>query len=53
MEFIKKLVLACDPDFKKLTPLEHEELEKALEDTETISHNEVNYHRPLQSVVVH
>lgn len=43
LEFIKKLVLAWDPDFTKLTPLERAELEKALEETETVSHNEINW----------
>lgn len=43
LEFIKKLVLAWDPDFTKLTPFERAELEKALQDTETVSHNEINW----------
>lgn len=43
LEFIKKLVLAWDPDFTKLTPREQVELEKALEDKETISHDEINW----------
>ncbi len=43
LEFIKKLVLAWDPDFTKLTPFERSELEKALEDNETVSHNDINW----------
>lgn len=43
LEFIKKLVIAWDPDFTKLTPFERVELEKALQDTETVSHNEINW----------
>ena len=37
LEFIKKLVLAWDPDFTKLTPSEREELENAIADPETVS----------------
>lgn len=43
LEFIKKLVLAWDPDFTKLTPLERASLEEALNDSETISHDEINW----------
>lgn len=43
LEFIKKLVLAWDPDFTKLTPLERASLEDALKDTETVPHNEINW----------
>lgn len=43
LEFIKKLVIAWDPDFTKLTPLERVELEKAMEDPETVSHDEINW----------
>lgn len=43
LEFIKKLVIAWDPDFTKLTPFEQAELEKALQDTETVSHNDINW----------
>ena len=43
LEFIKKLVLAWDPDFTKLTPTERAALEDALSDPETISHNEINW----------
>ena len=42
-ELIKKLVLAWDPDFTKLTPKEYKELEEAENDPEYISHNEINW----------
>lgn len=42
-EIIKKLVLAWDPDFTKLTPKERRELEEAENDTEFISHDEINW----------
>ena len=43
---IKKLVLAWDPDYTKLTPEERLELEKGEEEItrgETVSHNEINW----------
>lgn len=46
LEFIKKLVLAWDPDFTKLTPAEREELEEArkeIENGETVSHDAINW----------
>ena len=46
LEFIKKLVLAWDPDYTKTTPTERarmEEAEKDLLKKETISHNEINW----------
>ena len=43
LEFIKKLVLAWDPDFTKLTPSEREELENAIADPETVSHNSIDW----------
>ena len=43
LEFIKKLVLAWDPDYTKLTPSERESLEEALADTETMTHDEINW----------
>lgn len=46
LEFIKKLVLAWDPDFTKLTPTERAELEEArkeIENGETISHEAINW----------
>lgn len=46
LEFIKKLVLAWDPDFTKLTPAERAELEEArkeIENGETISHDAINW----------
>ena len=46
LEFIKKLVIAWDPDFTKVTPSERAELEKAIkeiENGETVSHESVNW----------
>ena len=41
--FAKKLVLAWDPDFTKLTPTEKKELDEAMNDPETISHDCINW----------
>lgn len=43
LEFIKKLVIAWDPDFTKLTPTEKKSLEEALADPETIPHDAINW----------
>lgn len=43
LEFIKKLVLAWDPDFTKLTPAEEAEMQKAEADPETIPHDAINW----------
>ena len=43
LEFIKKLVLAWDPDFTKLTPAEKASLEEALADPETVPHEAINW----------
>lgn len=43
LEFIKKLVIAWDPDFTKLTPREKKELEEAMADPETVSHDAINW----------
>lgn len=43
LEFIKKLVLAWDPDFTKLTPAERASLEEAMADPETVSHDEIDW----------
>lgn len=46
LEFIKKLVLAWDPDFTKLTPGERQallEAENDMEENGTISHNDINW----------
>lgn len=43
LEFIKKLVLAGDPDFTKLTPSERASIEEALADPETIPHEAINW----------
>lgn len=45
-EFIKKLVLAWDPDYTKLTPKEAEELEQAekeMNNGEYFSMDEINW----------
>lgn len=46
LELIKRLVIAWDPDFTKLTPSERAELEAAERDiieNGTISHNDINW----------
>jgi hypothetical protein len=46
LEFIKKLVIAWDPDFTKVTPTERAELERAqreIENGETVSHDAINW----------
>ena len=46
LEFIKKLVLAWDPDFTKVTPFERRELEEAEKDIQengTVSHDAINW----------
>ncbi|MCM1304531.1 MAG: hypothetical protein NC305_03680 [Lachnospiraceae bacterium] len=46
LEFIKKLVLAWDSDFTKLTLAEKKELEDAdieIRNGETVSHEEINW----------
>lgn len=46
LEIIKKLVIAWDPDFTKVTPAEKKILEKAEKEiarNETISHDAVNW----------
>ena len=46
LEFIKKLVIAWDPDFTKVTPAERSKLEEAqreIENGETISHDAINW----------
>lgn len=42
-ELIKKLVIAWDPDFTKLTPSERELLESAEASTERFSHDEIDW----------
>lgn len=45
-EFIKKLVLAWDPDYTKVTPAERKALEEAEKDIVeygTISHDAINW----------
>ncbi len=46
LEFIKKLVLAWDPDYTKVTLAERKELEEAEKDiaeNDTISHDAINW----------
>ena len=46
LEFIKKLVLAWDPDYTKVTPIEKkalEEAEKDIAENRTISHDAINW----------
>lgn len=46
LEFVKKLVLAWDPDFTKLTPTERKELEEAsqsIKEHGTIAHDDINW----------
>lgn len=46
LEFIKKLVIAWDSDFTKVTPTERAELERAqreIENGETVSHDAINW----------
>ena len=46
LKFIKKLVLAWDPDYTKVTPAERkvlEEVEKDIAENGTISHDAINW----------
>ena len=43
LEFIKKLVLAWDPDYTKMTPFERASLKEALDDDEKISHDQIDW----------
>ena len=43
LEFIKKLVLAWDPDYTKLTPTERARIERAEQESETVSHDAINW----------
>lgn len=46
LEFIKKLVLAWDPDYTKVTPLERAEIDQAIQEIkngETVSHEAINW----------
>ncbi|MCM1387627.1 MAG: hypothetical protein NC231_09875 [Bacillus sp. (in: Bacteria)] len=46
LEFIKKLVLAWDPDYTKVTPAERkalEEAEKDIVENGTVSHDAINW----------
>ena len=46
LEFIKKLVVAWDPDYTKVTEKEKAELDEAVREMqagETVSHNDINW----------
>ena len=43
LEFVKKLVLAWDPDYTKVTPAERVALNEALDEKERISHEDINW----------
>lgn len=46
LEFIKKLVLAWDPDYTKVTPAERkalEDAEKDIAENGTVSHDAINW----------
>lgn len=43
LQMIKKLVLAWDPDFTKLTPKERRELEEARSEDGTVSPDEIDW----------
>ena len=43
LEFIRKLVLAWDPDYTKMTPAERASLKEALADKEKISHDQIDW----------
>lgn len=46
LEFIRKLVIAWDPDFTKVTPTERaelEEIEKDMKENGTIPHDAINW----------
>lgn len=43
LEFVRKLVLAWDPDYTKVTPMERIELQEALSDEERISHEDIDW----------
>ena len=43
LEFIKKLVLAWEPDYTKMKPFERASLKDALEDEEKIPHEQIDW----------
>ncbi len=43
LELVRKLVLAWDPDFTKLTPAEKKELDETMSDPETVPHDAINW----------
>lgn len=42
-KIIKRLVMAWDSDFTKLTLAERKDLEEAMSDRETVSHDSINW----------
>ena len=55
LEFIKKLVLAWDPDYTKVTPAERkalEETEKDIADNGTISHEDINWDQGVVKIEI-
>lgn len=55
LEFIKKLVLAWDPDYTKVTPVERkalEEAEKDIAENGTISHDAINWDQEAREITV-
>lgn len=55
LEFIKKLVLAWDPDYTKVTHAERkalEEAEKDIAENGTISHNDINWDQGAIEITV-
>lgn len=42
-EFVKKLILAWDPDYTKLTPEEERQLKQTLQENEYHSIDEINW----------
>ena len=46
LEFVRKLVIAWDPDYTKVTPAERkalEEAEKSIAEEGTVSHDDINW----------
>ena len=43
LEVIRKLVIAWDPDYTKLTEAEKKELEEAVADNERVPHDAINW----------
>ena len=43
LEVIRKLVIAWDPDYTKLTAAERKELDEAVADNERVPHDAINW----------